>query len=370
MKIVYLTSNSRQGGAQKHLRDMFRALVELGHDLYLIAPEGWLVEELGATPDHLFVLELHWGTTSRVAEILEQIQPDIVHTFLLRGGVNGCLAWKRSQYGRLYVTVNNPVIYEGIKHLNRFLYPCFYRWLARSGAVFLAKSEQLRDEVRRVVGNQVPTLAIKNGVDFALFDRYRKYPDLRAQWHIPHEALVIASVGALEMRKGHCYLLEVVARLAAEHPNIYCCLVGSGSEEANLRVQNERLGIGDQVRLLGSRHDINAVLANADVFALPSLHEGLPNALLEAMAMGLPCVASEVGGVRELLAEPGMGSVVPPGSAEALYQELGRYLADSALRRATGERAYSKVKDEYDQSAVLAQLLSIYRQYSPGGDRE
>ncbi|KAF1086091.1 Alpha-D-kanosaminyltransferase [Sporotomaculum syntrophicum] len=366
MKIVFIISNSMQGGAQKHLRDMFRTLLGLGHDIYLIAPRGWLVDELKDTPDRLFITGLSCFTTGRVRNMLDEIQPDIVNTFILSGGIYGYLAWKKKKYGHIFITVNNPIIYDGIKPINRFLYPRFYRWLARGCSGFLVKSDKVRDEVRQVIRNRVPTMSVINGIDFTIFDRKQTYPDLRYEWNIPRDGFIVSSVGALEVRKGHCYLIEAIARLAAEHQNIYCCLVGSGSEEANLRANVARLGVGDRVLLLGNRADINAVLSNSDAFVLPSLHEGLPNALLEAMAMGLPCVATDVGGVRELLPDAGLGSVVPPRSAEAIYRELNRYLADPELRRSTGERACEKIKAEYSLKAATENLLSVYRQCMAG----
>ncbi|GBF33833.1 glycosyl transferase, group 1 [Desulfocucumis palustris] len=334
--------------------------------MYLIAPEGWLVDKLGDTPDRLFVTGLSRGTTGRVEEILNQIKPDIVNTFILSGGIYGYLAWKKKKNGHIFITVNNPIIYDGIKPLNRFLYPYFYRWMAKGCSVFLVKSDKVKDEVRRVVRNRVPTVSIKNGIDFSIYDRKKEYPDLRSEWNIPRDGFVISSVGALEVRKGHCYLIEAIAKLTTEHKNLYCCIVGSGSEETNVRAQIQSLGVADRVLLLGRRSDINAVLGNSDVFALPSLHEGLPNALMEAMAMGLPCVATDVGGVRELIPDTTLGSVVPPKSAEDLYRELGRYLGDPGLRRATGERAYEKMNSEFSLQAATENLLSVYLQYMVG----
>ena len=366
MKIIFIISNSMQGGAQKHLRDMFRNLLGLGHDMYLIAPRGWLVDELGDTPDRLRVMDLSFSTTGRVRRVLEEIRPDIVQTFILSGGIYGYLAWKKNQYGHIFITVNNPIIYDEIKPWNRLLYPFFYRWMAGGCSGFLAKSDNVRDEVRQVIRNRVTTVSIKNGIDFSIYDREQAYPNLRLEWHIPRDGFVVACVGALEVRKGHRYLIEAFARLAAEHKHIYCCLTGSGSEEANLRAQVARLGVGDRVLLLGNRADVNAVLSNADVFALPSIHEGLPNALLEAMAMGLPCIATDVGGVRELLSDVGLGSVVPARSSGALYRELDRYMADPGLRRSTGERAWEKIKAEYSLEAATENLLSVYRKCMAG----
>ena len=108
---------------------------------------------------------------------------------------------------------------------------------------------------------------------------------------------------------------------------------------------------------------MNVILANSDIFVLPSNHEGLPNSLMEAMAMGLPCVATDVGGVRQLITDSSKGTVVSPKSSAEIASAIENYLDHPVLMKKTGENAYSSMRKNYEQQAVAEELLTIYEEY-------
>ena len=114
------------------------------------------------------------------------------------------------------------------------------------------------------------------------------------------------------------------------------------------------------IHFLGRRSDINVILANSDIFVLPSLHEGLPNALMEAMAMGLPCVATDVGGVRQLIDDQQSGVVVEIKNSKALYEAMSDFLQTPMLRVRYGESANKKIEQQFRQDCVTKELLEIY----------
>ena len=359
MKMLFITSSSINGGAQKHIREMFKSLSGLGHDLYLIAPSGWLTEELSAYEDKVIRMNLGLNTVYNLTDEIKKIKPDITNTFILSGGVFGTLAWRKKKYGELFVTVNNPVIYPGISTIGRILYPCLYRWMSRYASAFLVKSDMVRDEVATVIQHKTPVISIKNGIDFSIFDKDKEYQDIRYGLGIKEDDIVITNVAALDNRKGQEYLIVAAIELRKVYP-IHVLLVGEGNDGERLKnIVKEKMADG-YIHFLGRRSDINCILANSNIFVLSSIHEGLPNSLMEAMAMGLPCVATDVGGVRQLIDSADKGIVVRSESSDEIANAIEKVLANKELSMRMSQNAYQKMYEEYSQAVATRQLLSIY----------
>lgn len=361
MKILFITTSAINGGAQKHIRDMFISLSRRGEIVYLIAPQGWLTDELCEYESRLYKIGPSLKSQKKLVKIIKEIAPDVTNTFILSGGVMGTLAWKKVKCGKLFITVNNQVIYDGISFVGRMIYPVFYRWMAKYCRAFLVKSDSVSDEVKTIIHDKVPVLSIKNGVDFQKFDRNGMFADLRAEIGAGPEEKIVTSVAALERHKGQRFLIEAVA-LLKEYP-IRLVLVGEGSDADELHQFVDSLGISARVSFLGRRSDINSILANSDVFVLSSLHEGLPNALMEAMSMGLPCVSTDVGGVRQLITDDDKGILVEPKSAVQIKNALCTLLDDSEKARQIGENAYTYMYQNFRQETVMEEMINIYNNY-------
>lgn len=362
MKILFVTSSSINGGAQKHIREMFLSLSNMGHNLYLAAPEGWLLDELSIYKDRLYQLSTLRMSKKKLEAIMDKIQPDVTNTFILSGGVLGVLAWKKKKYGKLFITVNNPVLYDGISVIKRILYPRFYRWMSGYASAFLVKSDTVRNEVKQVIKGDKQVLSIKNGVDFNKFNRFVSYPDIRMKLGIHHDEIVIANVAVLNERKGQHYLINAIAELRKQYP-VHLLLVGEGSFRETLENCVKEINAIEFVHFLGRRSDVNVVLANSDLFVLSSNHEGLPNSLMEAMAMGLPCIATDVGGVRQLITNSSQGFVIPPKNPQKIVAAITYYLDNKKVMKEVGKNAYEIICKNYEQQAVAKELLNIYKHF-------
>ena len=360
--ILFVTSSSINGGAQKHIREMFVSLTKEGHEVYLAAPEGWLLDELTAYCNHLYPLTSMRKSRKELEALIEKIKPDVTNTFILSGGVAGTLAWKKKKYGKLFVTVNNPVIYDGVSFAGRILFPLFYKWMSKYANAFLVKSDTVKDEVETVIRDRKPVLSIKNGIDFKIFDKEATYPDLHQILGIEKDDIVVTNVAVLEQRKGQEHLIEAVSELRKNYP-IHLFLAGEGSNRQNLERQIKELDAEEYVHLLGRRSDVNCVLSNSDIFVLSSYHEGLPNSLMEAMAMGLPCVATDVGGVRQLISDKEEGVVVHPKSTEEIVMAINYLLGNKDFAKRMGHSAYEKMRDCYSQETAVQELEAIYEKY-------
>lgn len=176
------------------------------------------------------------------------------------------------------------------------------------------------------------------------------------------EQLVVMSVGRLNVMKGHRYLVEAVPELAGRFPDLAVVVLGTGHLDEALRRQAEDLGVSDRVHLLGHRPEARMLLDAADVFALPSRHEGLPLALLEAMDAGLPVVATRIIGSDEVVVDGETGLLVRPRDPAALATALGRLLADPAARQRYGRAGRQRYLEQFTSARMAADTRAVYEQ--------
>jgi len=180
---------------------------------------------------------------------------------------------------------------------------------------------------------------------------------LRADWGVAPDEVVVILVGVLEARKGHRILLDA-ARAIPPSLRVRYVFCGAGSEEAALRARVAADGL--PVHFTGFRRDVPACLAAADVAVLPSLHEGLGVAALEAMAAERPVVASRTGGLAEVVIDGETGRLVSPGDAVALGRALVELAADPERRRAMGARGAVRVRARFSGAAMAEGTLACY----------
>jgi len=194
---------------------------------------------------------------------------------------------------------------------------------------------------------------------------------VRQAWHLPDDALVVGVTSQLGVRKGHAVLLDALARL--RDPRLHAVVVGEGECAAALERRAKALGIADRVRFTGFSREIPDVLRGLDVFVLPSLCEGFPNTLVEAMSTGLPCIATSLGCISEIVDHGRNGLLVAPGDAEALATALRQLIADPARRRALGSGARRRVETGFGLEATtdgfVAVVSTILQTRRPRGRR-
>lgn len=178
----------------------------------------------------------------------------------------------------------------------------------------------------------------------------------------------ILTVGRLEVRKGHAILVEALALIAGEGVHARLTIVGEGPERRTLTRLTAELGIADRVTLAGAvpHEDISAYLRSADIFCMPSFAEGIPIALMEAMACGLPVIASMIMGIPELVEDGVSGTLVTPGDVSALAAGLRHQLVDRELRERMGAAGRARVLRDFEQSTAGATLVRLFGEYGVG----
>jgi len=173
---------------------------------------------------------------------------------------------------------------------------------------------------------------------------------------------VVLTVGRLTVMKGHTHLLDAVPSLVRRFPDLAVVVVGDGHLREQLVDQSVSLGVADNVRLVGHRADARVLLDAADVFVLPSLHEGMPLVLLEAMDAGLPVVATRVIGSEEVVVDEETGLLVRARDPGALASALGRLLDDLGLRAGLGAAGKRRYEEHFTSARMAEQTRQVYEQ--------
>jgi glycosyltransferase involved in cell wall biosynthesis len=169
-------------------------------------------------------------------------------------------------------------------------------------------------------------------------------------------------VGRLAPEKGIKFLLKAWKDVLKEFPQAQLLILGEGSEKENLLAQTQRLNLSESVEFKGVIKDISSFLAAADIFVLPSLAEGMPVALLEAMAWGLSAIASRVSGTVEVITSGKNGILVEPGDVPGLSRAIINLLADAELRRRISGAARKRVKESFSLEKMVESHLQLYRE--------
>jgi glycosyltransferase involved in cell wall biosynthesis len=284
-------------------------------------------------------------------------RPDVVHSFLFLS--NAVTAPVARLAGVPALILSQRCSYEATAppHWRRLA-----RWSHRLADRVVVNSRAALEEERRAGAPADTTTYIPNGVDVA-----EEGPPARAALGLPEGFLVVA-VGQLSEIKGHRYLIEAWPEVVRAHPAARLVLVGDGPRGPALQEQARRLGVDGSVFFLGFRPDGRRYAAAADVFVQPSLTEGMPNAVLEAMAAGRPVIATRVGGVPELITDGETGRLVPPADPAALAAAIASLLADEAERLRLGGAARARTRAEFSADTVRSAFEGLYR--SGGARRE
>ena len=231
----------------------------------------------------------------------------------------------------------------------------------RVTAVAPAVTAFLRDTVG-VPQNKLETIA--NGVPLDLFRSAR--PIDRADLGCDHDDVLIGCVARLSPEKGQAILLHALQLMRAKYPRARVLLIGEGEERARLHRLADQLGLDGAVRFLGMRCDVPALMAACDLVALPSLQEGSPIALVEALAAGKPVVATETGAIPELIQHGQTGLLVPPGNPRVLSAALGYLIDDHEMRRKLGGQGARMVEQHFDFRVTAGRYREVYESVLAG----
>jgi glycosyltransferase involved in cell wall biosynthesis len=234
------------------------------------------------------------------------------------------------------------------------------RWTLRCMDHVVAVSDDLYE---RLLDWRIPAgrrSLVYNAIDTEQFRRRQSVRAAREKLGWDTDRLRIGAVGRLTAVKGFDLLIEAAGVLLSRGLDLEVVIVGEGEEQPRLQELIDRLGCTDRVRLLGHQTEVQGIYEALDVFALSSHREGLPNALLEALALEVPVTATAVGAVPRVLAHEDNGLLLEPGSATALADALARLLGDPDLRRRLARAGRTTVENQFSFSARMEKIRAIY----------
>lgn len=359
-RILHLITRLSIGGAERLLVDVVRRLDPARFESLVccIQAKGELALELESAGIPLHCLDrmrskhFDWRAVRDLARLLRRERIALVHSHLYHANLYGRLAARLAGVPAIG-SVHN--VYTRSKLHRRLL----NRLLSRTSARMIAVSDDVRRDLIEHDGIEpAKVVTIRNGIDLRRVESRLSRQEARTRLSIPEDTLAIGCVGRLEEQKGHRFLLEACALLPTIRFQLI--LVGEGRLREQLETRAAALDLAPRVTFLGARSDVADILRALDVYAMPSLWEGLSLAMLEAMAAGLPLVMSDVSGVAQAFGDEVCGMRVPPGDAAALADAI-RQLAESPQRRARmGEAARRRTRAEFDIDAMMARLTSVY----------
>jgi glycosyltransferase involved in cell wall biosynthesis len=296
-----------------------------------------------------------WRIIRRVLEVCRRENVAVWHGHDYKSNLLG-LALHRWHPMRLVTTVHGWV------HRTRRtgLYYALDRWALRRYDRVICVSQDLADQCAAFGVPRDRLLQIDNAIDCVEFCRRQEIATAKQSLGWPAKRLLIGSVGRLAAEKGYDLLIQSLASLVAEGRDVGLAIAGDGPERSTLTALIQDLRLGDRVRLLGFVADPRPFYEAMDVYALSSLREGLPNVLLEAMAVGAPIVATSVAGVPRLLDGGEGGMLVAPGDIDQMTAGLTHVLDDTDKRRRFAEAGLRIVAERYSFAARMAKVAAVY----------
>lgn len=348
-KVLLVINDSRRGGGQKNVLQLAEYLSST-YSVGLACPRGPLLDRARLGGYETFEIGTGFRCIWQIRRAVQSFNPSVVHTHLL-GTSFYTVIGSMGTGVKLITTLHNPVLYSGISYRRKLAYPFALRCVCLRATVCIAVSEEIRKEVNAIVGKNI-AVHIANTV---------KVPEPRSSV-VTFKAqgpLTLVVVGALTDAKGHPYLLQAVAQLKRSM-DVRLLVVGSGPRLAKLQLMVEELNLQGEVQFVGEVDDVASALENTDIVVVPSVFEGTPYVLLEAMALGKPIVATNVGGIPRVIRSGDNGILVPPMNAEAIVMAINTLARDETLRKNIAVNARRTVVADFDHQRTMKAYARAY----------
>jgi len=365
IRVLWLIKGLGRGGSESLLANAAKVA---DHDTfsyeaaYVLPQKDALVQELASSGVRVHLLpmkhefDLRWALQLR--KLIREHRFDVLHNHSAYTAVIARLVIRSlRRRSRPKVITTEHVTWDGYPRLTRMLNTATFDWddatIAVSDAVIGSIPSRKRNGVH----------CLNHGIPVAWVREQRAHRDqVRRELGVGPNEVLVGTIAQFREQKGYRYLLTAARTLMDRGIAVrFAAVGGAGADEHQIRALHERLGLGDRFLLLGVRSDAIRLLGACDVFALASLWEGLPLAVMEAMALGIPVVATKVGGIPELVSHGRTGILVPPADERALADAMQEMLADPERRSMMG-RAAAEAAEAFDNARSVRFIEETYRQ--------
>ena len=344
-------------GGQSQVMYTVTGLRARRHRAALVAhPEGELFRRMSEGTDLIPLAprnEIDLTAAWRLSRVIKQLMPQVIHAHDPHGVAMAATALSIASPSPSPVLVASRRIEFHIGHNS------FSKWKYGRVDCFIAISEAVRE---RLIGDGIPrskTTVVHEGVDV---ERIVHLPaaNVHAAFYLPTHAPIVGNIGALVPQKGQHHLIDAAAIVVRAVPDVRFVICGDGELRQPLEEHIKRRHLERHVFLAGFRADAMELLKGFDLFALSSLHEGMCTSLVDAMAASKAAVATQVGGVPEVLVDGETGFLVPPRDHEAMADRIIALLRDDALRARMGEAALQRARDRFNVDRMVDSTIATY----------
>lgn len=361
--IVHMIDELPRDGAEMLLVDLMRLRIPgYRYTIVCLIKGGPLEQEFEKLGVPVVIFgrkgKLDFGLVFRVASWLKRERADVVHTHLFTADTYGRLAARLAGVPALFSTVHNivnPWKGSGRKLIDRLF--------ARLSTAVVGCSEEVTQTL--ATRDKIPAsklVSIPNGIDLKKFSSFSG-AGVRSEFGLPEDRPLIGIVGRLHEQKAHGDLFRALAKLPqVRDKQLNCLVIGTGDLQDTLKQQVKALGLEDCVIFTGMRTDVPRLVAAMDVFVMSSHWEGLPIALLEAMASSKAVLCTRVGGIPDVVIDGDNGLLVEPRDVPQFAKRLDDLLQDPALRARLGQRARETVIARFDVSRTAAAYNRLHQQ--------
>lgn len=367
--IIWFIDSLGMGGAERLMVPYLQQLQKKDVHLRVCAfqikqgnPIAQQITALGVPVDLIPIPHLRDGTAiPRLYSYLRRQPAQLVHTQLEFANTIGTVAARLHRLPTVCTLHTIDELHPNTKEARRLR---LMWWVLRHGCQHLiAVSEGLRQHyLARLPLSKQPFTTLYNGIDIERFSPQPASQRLthRQTYRLPANARVILTVAVLRQPKGVQYMIQALPQILQALPDVYYLVVGSGDYEPELKKLAEEGGVSERVIFAGTQYNIPDWLAMSDLFVLPTLDDALPTVLMEAMASGLPIIASEVGGVPEMVISEENGLLLPPAQPNRLAQACIQLLQEPALAQKMGETGRTIAQKRFNLVRQADALEQIY----------
>lgn len=362
------------GGQEILLLLLTERLIQKGNRITVVLPkEVSLCEYLRRVKAKVEIIPLRskfsFAYIPKLIHLIKKDRIHLVHTHECRGNLFGFITAK---IARIKMIVTRHEIYlpswlQGKRRLEKRTYMLIDKILFNWVDKIIAVSEKVREEIISSQGvNPDKVTTVHVGVDLKRFVKKKNDIRLQKRLKIEKEYLLVGSVGRLVPEKGYEYLLKAVEIIKPTIRKVKFIIVGDGPEMGKLKILSEKIGLSDKILFLGRRTDVPAWINLMDIFVLPSLTEGLPVVLLEAMAMRKPVVATNVGGIPEVITHMQNGVLVSPCNSQQLAEVLIDLLGNKSIRESLAREAQKTVEHKFNLEMMVEKTYNLYQEVLRG----
>ena len=365
LRILHTECSMGIGGQEYRVLLEALGMMNRGHKVIVAAPQdsqlATLAQQKGLRVHTTIPGNRGWLTL--VPAYLRLIQRHNIHVVNTHGSLD---SWTASMAGR--ISSLRPLVIR-TRHKSTPVSPTFRHHLLYEKLPHFVTTTGEAVRQRLIQHNHLNpsrVFSIPTGVDLDRFHPHPPQQKLRERLKLGSQGPLVGTVTFLRPEKGIEVLIEAVGMLNKLFPDLKCLIIGDGEERTNLYARIRALGLEQCVHITGFRQDIPEMLALLDVFVLPSLEEGIPQALTQALAMERPVVATAVGGVPEVVKDGVTGLLVPPRNPQILSKKLAFFLNNPTLGYQMGQAGRQVIEKQYSTEHMLIQTEAVYRRWFEG----